>query len=368
MKCFRVLLLSAVVLGCGKSSVETPTMQPTNQKAIKGPTEIDGEGRPEPDGPRFWVREAAFSPDNKFLLTAYDYDGRIEDRHRFPKTASLWEVGTGREIWSLKASDLNVIGFAFIPDGKQILITDDDGVKVLDAANGKLTRSFAKNKRPIRCVAVSPDGTLALTGDMGNATIGSELLLWDVDSGKPIQMLQSGNFGQVLFSQDGKLMLACGGTIEVWSVAKRELLVLLPVTDGWCGPIALAPDGTLAVAVKRLEPTTGSALLLWESTTGKVLRSVLKDDVINVVFTADGKGLLTCNPIGPQLALLDVATGAELWTVKPESIDCCTFSTDGKLAFTSAGKFMDEAELRKYLTIWDAVNGKRVRSLGDKDP
>jgi hypothetical protein len=60
------------------------------------------------------------------------------------------------------------------------------------------------------CVAVSPDGKLALTGDMGNLTIGSDILLWDVATGKPIQILQSGNCGQMLFSKDGKLMLAGG--------------------------------------------------------------------------------------------------------------------------------------------------------------
>jgi WD40 repeat protein len=332
-------------------------MEDAGEKAVSAPAEMNREGPPRRK-PRFWVREAAFSPDNKFLLTAYDYDGLEADRHLFPKTASLWDVATGKECWSLKAGEFKVIGFTFMPDSKQILITEDDGVKVLDASNGKFVRSFAKNRRPILCVAVSPDGKLALTSDMGNLTIGSDILLWDVASGKPIHVLQSGNCGQVLFSADGSLMLAGGGTIGVWDVAKRDLLVLLSISEGWCGPIALSPDGKLAVAVKRLEPTTESALMLWEPTTGKVLRSFVEDTATEVAFTGDGKGILVGNPLKHRMALWDVATSKEIWTAKiGEANPVYAFSADGKLAFTAPGR-------STALAIWDALAGEELRGWG----
>jgi WD40 repeat protein len=328
-----------------------------DQNARTGPSN-EGEGPPRPE-PRFWVREAGFSPDGKFLLTAYDFDGRQEDRHVFPKTASLWDVATGKECWSLKAGELNVIGFAFMPDGKEILITDYEGINVLDAGTGKLVRSFERNKRPIRCVAVSPDGKLALSGDMGNLTIGSDVVLWDVAGGKPIKVLQSAfNSGKVLFSNDGKLMLACGGTIEVWDVATCDLLVHLPLSDGWCGSVAFSPDGKLAVAVKRLKPTNvEGTLVFWEPTTGKVLNSIQENSAMELAFGLDGKGLLVRNYLKQRMALWDIAKGKELWTAKCEGNRVIAFSADGKLAFTAPGK-------RTAIAIWDGVAGEELRGWG----
>jgi WD40 repeat protein len=359
-------------VGCGQPATGPKIAHGAGQRATSKPIEMVREGPPPREGPQYWVGEAAFSPDNRFLLTAYDFDGKEKERHVFPKTASLWDVSTGRECWSLKAGELNVIGFAFMPDGKQILITDDDGVKVVDASNGKLIRSFAKNKKPIRCVAVSPDGKLALTGDMGNATIGSDLVLWDVASGQPIQVLQTGNFQEVAFSKDGKLMLAAarsrpGINAMVWNVAKRELLVALNSSEGWGAPAALSPDATLGAAGKRLEPTSEGALVLWEATTGKAVQTLHEDFPSAVAFTSDSKGILTGNPEKGRLALWDISTGKEVWTATPGSIQYCTFSADGSLAFTTVGKFIDKRELRKHLTIWDAASGQRLRSLGDRE-
>jgi WD40 repeat protein len=342
-------------------------MEDAGQKAVSGPGNIDREG-PPPREPRFWIREAAFSPDNKFLFTVYSFDGRAEERDVFPKTASLWDVATGKECWSLKAGKFKVIGFAFMPDSKQILITDDDGVKVLDAADGKFVRSFVKNKRPILCVAVSPDGKLALTGDMGNLTIGSDIVLWDVGNGKPIQILQSGNCGQMLFSKNGRLMLA-GGAVQVWDVAKRDLLVLLNPSEGWIGPAALSPDGKLGVASKYIGPIPPNYfLVLWEATTGKPIRSLPEDFASAVAFTPDGKGVLAGNPQTGRLVLWDVATGKEVWTARAPGASIFAFSADGKLAFTNAGPPGPANTMN--MTIWDTRTGESLRgwSWGVKGP
>jgi WD40 repeat protein len=247
-----------------------------------------------------------------------------------------------------------------MPNGKQILVTNDDGIKVLDAATGKLVRNFEKNERPIRCVAVSPGGKLALSGDMGNLTIGSDVVVWDVSSGKPLKVLESRmNCGQGLFSKDGMLMLACGsGGVRVWDVATRNLLVQLRLTDGWSGPVALSPDGKMAVAVKRLKPTNvEGTLVFWEPTTGKILNSIQENSATELAFGLDGKGLLVRNYLKQRMALWDIAKGKELWTAKCEGNRVIAFSADGKLAFTAPGT-------RTAIAIWDAVAGKELRGWG----
>jgi WD40 repeat protein len=321
---------------------------------------------------------AAFSPDNKQLLTGY-YLEDWGDRQAFPKTASLWEVDTGKELWSLQAADFEVNAFAFMPDGKQILIGTHDGLKLLNAANGKVVRSFGKKPGLVHCLAVSPDGKLALSHAGGENTDWGDLTLWDLASGKPIQILHTGSFGPVTFSANGKLMMAVGGgsppplrvgassdpVIWVWDVPKRDLLVALQKSEGWFEPVALSPDGKLGVARKQLQPTTQTALVLWEATTGKPVGSLPEDGATSVAFTADGKGLLAGNPHKDRLVLWDVATGKEVWTVDGVRTSCYAFSPDGKLAVTAVGNLVEEPDVQKCLTIWDAVHGKRLGTLGN---
>jgi WD40 repeat protein len=306
---------------------------------------------------RVSVRAAAFSPNGKCLLTAYEFDGHPEQHFHFTKELSLWDVATGKECWSLQAGEVNAIAFAFMPDGKQILIGGDDGLKVLDVSNGKVVRSFEQDDNRVEHLAVSPDGKLALCagGIKDRNHESGDLKLWDVASGKPIQILQMGVFRYLMFSGDGKLMLA---DTWVWDVAKRDLLTVLKGSEGWGRPDALSPDGKLGAAGKRLEPIRQGALVLWETTTGKAMRTLHEDFPSAIAFTADGKGLLAGNPIKHRMALWDVATGKEVWTAKISEADTVfAFSPDSKLAFTAPGT-------RTAIAIWDTVAGKELRGWG----
>jgi WD40 repeat protein len=271
-----------------------------------------------------------------------------------------------------------------MPDGKQIVIGGRDGLRLVDVADGQLVRSFEGNEKYIQSLAVSPDGKLALTAS-GAGTFWN-LQLWEVASGKSIHLLQTGAFGSVTFSPNGKLMMAVGRlfhpptdlepttepVIWVWNVAKRELLATLNGEAIWGKPVAFSPDGKLAVAGQRLWPAPMCCLALWEATTGKPVHTLPEDGVCAVSFTPDGKGLLVGNLPKQRLALWSVATGKEVWTAHvdgawPVAAHLPVFSSDGKLALTAGANLMDEPNIGKDLVIWDAVRGKRLRTLGGTD-
>jgi WD40 repeat protein len=378
MKRFGLFFVSFAIIACGQGRNELPSRGHVGRDSDGAQDKFQSSRQPKgtgggPKRDTEWsvsINSAAFSPDGKYLLTFYVFDGRPEFRQQFPKILSLWDLSTGKERWSLKDNDYSPYPFAFLPNAKQILLGSDDGLKVLNARDGTEVRRFEKELKPPGCLAVSPDGKLALTG-----TGEGDLKLWDTASGKAIYILQTGTFCHVAFSPNGKLMMAAGvwpvsatgigesddPVIWVWEVAKRELLVALKRSEGWLGPVAFSPDSKLAVASKLLNPTREYALVLWEACSAKPLRSFPEDFASVVAFTADGKGLLAGNPQKSQLALWNVVTGKEEWRADLEGTAWPTFafSPDGKLAFTAQGRIQDGWG-SIHFTIWDATTGKRL--------
>jgi WD40 repeat protein len=306
---------------------------------------------------------AAFSPDSKSLLIGYFYAGPPEQRWRFPKTLSMWDVGTRTERWSLERSDMKGFPFAFFPDGKQILVNHDDGLKVIDSANGKLVRSFDREDDWLQYLALSPNGKFALTAGS------TDLKLWDITSGKVVQILQTSAFRSLAFSPDGKLMAAGAAAaagdrnetaIWVWDVEKRDLLVALSGADGWGYPVVFSPDSKQAVSGWGDLLTNRSYLRLWEPRTGRVLRNFPNKTCEILAFSPDGKHMLYGDTRKQRMGRWDFATGKEIWTEHVGGLKSLAFSPDAKWAFTAVGPFADAGDF----LIWDAVECKSKRWLG----
>jgi WD40 repeat protein len=277
-----VVLVAAALVGCGQTSPPAETMDDDgDQSAPSGP---DGgrdpkEGPPRTREPKWWVAYAEFSADGKRLLTLYNFDGHPRDRGQFPNALTVWEVATGKELWSIKAADLDVSACAFLPGNKGVLVKCQHRLKVLDMTNGKVVRALVKDERPMIALAVSPDGRYALSAD-GHVKDVDEtgLTLWDIRGGKEIRKRETGMISHVVFSRDGRLGLAgagCGGhlvgnALEPWDIPQRKLLLTLPCSDGWMPHIAFSSDGKLALANRQnVHPDQGdgagiAGLVLWE--------------------------------------------------------------------------------------------------------
>lgn len=104
------------------------------------------------------VRAVAVSPDGEFALTASN-DG----------LARVWSVRSGECIarfsghagwWGFHG----VTGAAWLPGAEHALSTGEDGtLRLWDARSGQELRRW-DHRRGIRCLALSPDGKLAVTG------------------------------------------------------------------------------------------------------------------------------------------------------------------------------------------------------------
>ena len=179
------------------------------------------------------------------------------------------------------------------------------------------------SKAAIRCVAVSPDGLLALAGnDEGR------VILWDVRTGFELFSMPaySARTSAVAFSPDGALMAATG------------------IDESWKG----GPASTVHV---------------WDSATGQELRQIdIDTGIFSMCFLPDGRQLLlggrdylrVWELDGPSAVSLIDINGTLLYS---DQIHAVAVDAEGKAALGGC---------YEHQTIWlvNLARAERVRKLG----
>jgi WD40 repeat protein/tRNA A-37 threonylcarbamoyl transferase component Bud32 len=152
----------------------------------------------------------------------------------------------------------------------------------------------------------------------------------------------------------------------------RRLAQPLHTLGGWqfrVDCLAFSPDGRRLVAgnspngLRVWDPATGAELFSLEGTIPDLSRGLTDGAPRAVVFTPEGKDLLSASRWEP-LARWDAATGKRLPPLPAAKngppVCCLAISPDGKyLASGSSGSNV----LVKEVSVWDAVTGDLVRSL-----
>ena len=133
----------------------------------------------------------AFSPDGKRLASASQ-----------DETVKVWDAATGQETLTLKGHTSGVMSVAFSPDGKRLASASMDGtVKVWDAATGQETLTLKGHTGPVTSVAFSPDGKR-----LASASADKTVKVWDAATGQETLTLKghTGGVTSVAFSPDGQ--------------------------------------------------------------------------------------------------------------------------------------------------------------------
>ncbi|HEV3262335.1 MAG TPA: hypothetical protein VG013_36120 [Gemmataceae bacterium] len=286
------------------------------------------------------VRSVAFTPNNKFLVTA-----------GFDNSVRVWGLASGVELRRLEGHQNAIISIALLPDGKRAVSGSfDRSVRMWDLASGKELRRFDGHTGEVHHVAASPDGRF-----VASASYDGTIRLWGVASGKELRRFD-GHQGQVYtvaFSPDGKT-LASGGqdhTVRLWDAAEgKEIRQLAGHTDSVLS-LAFSPDGkTLASA------SHDTTVRLWDVGTGKQrqLLTPYPDNqswtmsVRAVAFSPDGRTLASAG-MDRILRLWEVVTGKE----------CAQFwghtSTIWTIAFSPDGRTLASVSDDLSARIWDAT-------------
>jgi WD40 repeat protein len=304
-------------------------------------------------------------------------DGKTLAMAGFGQRISLWDALTGRQLGQFGdgsatgATRFLTYRLDFSRDGKSLLQYGIDignggnktAIVIWDPKNAKELRRFTDlpgERSSILTVAVAPDhGHVALPEQ-------DSIVLFDVVTGKERRRLEGAGEGQrnhLLFSQDGKSLIAMTGKNEaltVWDVASGKVVLKFgKPTPLPAGPVvlvrpSLAPTTlTLAPDGRTLAWAEGPAVLLGDLQTGKERpgpaghTSALKE----VTFAPDGATLLT-RASDATIRRWDGTTGREVGRVNKSgsSFPYALVSPDEKHAVS--------ASANGTIHLFDATTGK----------
>jgi WD40 repeat protein len=172
-------------------------------------------------GLKKWPGQWGFSPDNT-RFAAGDANGALK----------MWDLATGREMWTTDFMGVHLSSLQFSPDGKQLAI----GVGPSDSKLG----AFAGMMR------------------LGEARI------LDAESGRDVSMPLKGHTGDVSYlrySPDGKRLVAAGadGSVRIWDVATGQETLRLTGHIRQVTGLAFTPDGNRLLS-------SGGIVRIWDAT------------------------------------------------------------------------------------------------------
>ena len=262
----------------------------------------------------------------------------------------------------------------FTADGKQVITAGGDGrVCFWSLLDGKEALQVHKPGKHPLAVCLSPNGKRFATAE-GNA-----VRLWDAKTGDELRSIaceiNAKGGVPLVFSSDGKSIATVAGdrTVRVWAVdSGKEEARLPPLADGVRCVVFTLDGKQLLTAGEQGE----TALRAWDLATGRLLRDVpLKTEqdfrVRPLAFSPDGrtlalecaaevrekKGAGTLVYTGYRLCLREVASGTERLRTASERdvIWAAAFSADcKKVAMNGMGT---------QVIVWDAVTGEERHRL-----
>jgi WD40 repeat protein len=291
----------------------------------------------------------------------------------------VWDVVSGKELYSYAAPPGPVTWLAFLPGGKSLLAAGvgKEAARVLDAATGKVLRKLVVQDEVVESSFLSPDGAALCV------VAPERVSTWDVAGGKQLASVRlpwpgferPARFGaeaerdrpQAVLSADGKFLATAGlYHLRVWELASGQecratLGHLAPVAS-----VAFAPDGN-----RLLTAGADLTVCLWRRKGGKELATLLApartavaaDDQENslpvfgtqALFWPDGKEFATVWP-GRPVNFFDPPNPKTVRELSPDaSLQTLARSPDGRLVATGAGDGL--------VQIWDHATGKKLREM-----
>jgi hypothetical protein len=183
------------------------------------------------------VSDAAFSPDNRLVVTA-DENG----------LARVWDVETGARITEVPGCGREP-KLIFSPDSRRVAAYARSALKLWNARSGAVAAFELTHEGAIRTAGFSPDSKTLFTAGEDQS-----LRLWDSVTGQPVAKprMHAGPVQCAQFSPDGRFVAtASGDHVQVWPVGGSELQNPLHVSGERITDLVFSPGGHLLVSASE---------------------------------------------------------------------------------------------------------------------
>lgn len=275
----------------------------------------------------------AFSP----ILSIQDILAQIQQKNSFGDSSAITSTS-----------------FAFSPDGKTIVFSSDNTIKLWDLTTGQVIKTLSGNESE-KTMVFSPDGKIIASGGYDKT-----IKLWDVTTGKVVKTLSSQNnsISELIFSPDGKILASrsLDNIIQLWDLTTGKVIKSLSEHTDLVNSIVFSPDGKILAS-----GSSDDTIKLWDVTTGKAIKTLAGhvDRVTSVAFSADGN-MIASGSDDKTIKLWDVTTGkAKTFTGNSYSISSVAFSPDGNTIVSGS--------YDRTIKLWDVTTGKVTQTINGHD-
>lgn len=289
------------------------------------------------------VKERDYSgPTLAITSVALSADGKLLAAGAADKTVHVWSVGDGKVLQKI-GMPAAVQSVAFSPDAKFVVAGLADGaIKVHGAGDGKEVKALAGHKGAVTALAFSRKGDVVYS-----ASADKSVQAWAMPEGAAKTRLEHvGPVTGLALSADGtKLVAVADKTVKVWNTADGKETGTLTAPAEIKG-VALSPDNT------RVALAGADKLARIYELSGELVEAFAHDGAVNAVAFVNPKTIVS----GAADKLAKVWTSGLVWQKSHAApVRQALFSPKGDQVLAAGDD--------KTVTIWNAADGKQLRSI-----
>ncbi|MEW8093473.1 MAG: TIR domain-containing protein [Candidatus Thiodiazotropha endolucinida] len=296
-------------------------------------------------GHRAFVRALAFSPDGTRLASG-SKDGEV----------FIWSVADGRRLTTLSGYPSRVDVVKFSPDGRRLIAGGDNRFMLIwDLDSGDQREYLIGHTNGIMDAVLSQD-----TERLVSAAFEDKFIVWNLGV-LPHRAFYTGNRADastIAVSSDG-MTVASGaedGAVRFWNVVTGEAHTAQESYHEEIQSVVFSGDSDRLVWAADEDVVT-----VWDQRSGAVVHEMgERERVRSLALSPDGRTLASAVANRPAVAVWDLESGQRIGELSDPGVadnpNSMVFSPDGKLLLTAGWSGVH---------LWDATGGGLVAQLTD---